>query len=254
MGATAPNLRLLLVLEEVARVGVPATPTQINQNIGLPKQTLHRLFATLEEEGFLQREHDGRSFSPGHRMRKMAISVISSTRIRAARLAVMSRLAEDIGETCNLTIPDRDAMIYLDRVETKWPLRVQLPVGSRVPFHCTASGKLYLSTMTNARLDRVLENSKLEKLTDKTITDKAALREEIERIREAGFSQDDEEFIEAMVALAVPIVDPQNRMVSTLAFHAPTPRLPLSGAYAHLDRLKKAAADLSKLIAEDDNG
>ncbi|MEL6747300.1 MAG: helix-turn-helix domain-containing protein, partial [Pseudomonadota bacterium] len=100
------SIRLLLLLEEVARIGVPATPTEINANIGLPKQTLHRLFGLLEEEGFLQREHDGRSFSPGPRLRTMATGVISSTRVRAARLMVMQSLSRDVGETCNLAIPD----------------------------------------------------------------------------------------------------------------------------------------------------
>ena len=66
------NLRLLLVMEAVAAAGVPVTPTQINQAIGLPKPTIHRLFATLEEEGVLQRDIDGRSYAPGRRAREMA--------------------------------------------------------------------------------------------------------------------------------------------------------------------------------------
>lgn len=130
------SMRHLLILEEVARIGVPVTPTEINRSIGLPKQTLHRIFASLEEEGFLQRDYDGRSYSPGHRFRTMAMGVISSTRVRTARLAVMKALSQKIGETVNLVIPGRHAMIYLDRVETDWPLRVQLPIGRRFP--CTA--------------------------------------------------------------------------------------------------------------------
>jgi DNA-binding IclR family transcriptional regulator len=252
-GETIPrSTRLLLILEEVARIGVPATPTEINRAIGLPKQTLHRQFAMLEEEGFLLREHDGRSYSPGPRMRAMAFGVISSTRIRAARLAVMSKLAEDIGETCNLALPERDSMIYLDRVETKWPLRIQLPVGTRVPFHCTASGKLYLSTLTKVRLERLLDNTTLEKRAERTITSKALLMDEIARIRDQGFSEDNEEFIDAMIALAVPVLDQHDRLVSTLSFHAPTPRMSMEVAHTHLNRLRKAAGDLGQLLTDQD--
>ena len=75
------NLRLLLVLEEVARAGVPVTPTDVNAQLGLPKPTIHRLFATLEDEGFLQRDIDGRAYSPGRRFRHMATGVLSSLRI-----------------------------------------------------------------------------------------------------------------------------------------------------------------------------
>ncbi len=245
------SIRLLLILEEVARIGIPATPTEINRNIGLPKQTLHRLFTSLEEQGFLQREHDGRSYAPGPRMRSMAVGVISSTRIRSARLAVMSRLAEEIGETCNLTLPERDGMVYLDRVETEWPLRIQLPIGTRVPFHCTASGKLYLSTLSSARLVRVLNNMKFEKRTKQTITSKSALLDEIDRIKAQGFSEDNEEFIEGMVALAVPVNDEHDRLVSTLAFHAPTPRMTISVARTHLETMRRAADELSQLLTEE---
>ncbi len=245
------SFRLLLILEEVAKFGAPATPTEINRSIGLPKQTLHRMFASLEAQGFLQREHDGRSYSPGLRMRSMAINTISSPGSRDARLAVMSRLAEDIGETCNLSIPDRNGMIYADRIETEWPLRIQLPIGTKVPLHCTASGKLYLSTLSKVQLERVLNNSKLEKRTSKTLTTKEALSSEIDQIRVKGFSEDNEEFIEGMIALAVPIKGRDGRFLSALAFHAPTPRMPFSAAHQHLERLHDAAAELAHILIED---
>ncbi len=244
------NLRLPLVLEAVAKAGVPVTPTEVNAQIGLPKPTIHRLFATLEAEGFLQRELDGRSFTAGRRLRKLSIDVLSSLRIRTARLAVLNALAEEIGETCNIAVPDRDAMTYLDRVETKWPLRIQLPVGTQVPFVCTASGKMYLSTLNEAHLHSYLGAAKLEARTPTTITDRTELRKEIARTREQGYAQDAEEFMEGMIALAVPINDYQGRLLSTLSFHAPTQRLTLEGAYAHLPRLRHAASELSRLVIE----
>lgn len=245
------NLRLLLVLEEITKLGVPVTPTDINQYLGLPKPTIHRLFSTLEEEGFLQRELDGRSYSPGWRLRQLATGTLSSLRVRTARLAVMHALAREIGETCNLAIADREAMLYLDRVETKWPLRIQLPVGTHVPFHCTASGKLYLSSLNPAHLERFLRNDALERKTYNTITTADGLRTELTRIREAGYSHDNEEFLEGMIAFAVPVLDRHGRLASTLAFHAPTQRMSLDEGRRHLPRLRAAASELTRLIAED---
>lgn len=245
------NLRLLLVLEEVAQAGVPVTPTDVNTRIGLPKPTIHRLFATLEAEGFLQRELDGRSYTAGRRLRKLSTNVLSSLRVRTARLAVLNALAETIGETCNIAVPDRDAMIYLDRVETKWPLRIQLPVGSQVPFYCTASGKTYLSTLNAAHLDRYLGSARLVAKTPNTLGDRARLKEEIARTRERGHGEDNEEFMEGMIALAVPIKDDEGRLFSTLSFHAPRQRLSLEAARAYLPDLRRAAAELSKLVLAD---
>jgi len=247
--ATIPtNLRTLLILEEIARIGVPVTPTEVNEAIGLPKPTIHRLFATLEAEGFIMRDIDGRSYTPGRRLRRMSVNALSSLRVRTARLAVLGRLAEDIGETCNISVPDREAMIYLDRVETKWPLRIQLPVGSQVPFYCTASGKMYLATLNEAHFERYLGAARFEARTPATITGAEALRREIGRTRAQGFAEDAEEFMEGMIAIAVPILDDQGRLLSTVSFHAPTMRLSLEEARLHAPRLHEAAAELSRLV------
>lgn len=244
------NMRLLLLLEELGRAGVPITPTEANSALGLPKPTLHRLFRTLEVEGLVQRDIDGKSFSPGRRLRKLSVNVLSSQRVRTARLAVLRKLAEEIGETCNIATPEREGMIYLDRVETKWPLRIQLPVGTAVPFHCTASGKLYLSSLQPTHLDRVVAAMQLQECTPKTITDPDVLKEQIAIIRERDYSTDDEEFMEGMVALAVPIRDARGRLMSTLAVHGPVQRLNLKDAARHLDLMHRTANDLATLAVE----
>lgn len=244
------NLRLLLLLEELARVGVPITPTAANEVLGLPKPTIHRLFHTLEEEGFLQRDIDGRSYAPGVRLRKFAGAILSTSRIRMVRQTVLNALAEDIGETCNIAMAERHAMIYLDRVETKWPLRIQLPIGTQVPFHCTASGKMYLSTLKPRLFAKYLGIVTLEAETEFTLTDPAALQVEIEMIRAQGYATDNEEFMLGMVAVAVPLLDSQNRLMSTLSVHAPTQRVTLADLKAYLPRLQSAATELSELVLQ----
>lgn len=245
------NLRLLLLLEEVASTGVPVTPTEVNTRLGLPKPTIHRLFATLEAEGFLQRDIDGRSYSPGGRLRRMSVNVLSSLRIRAARVAVLNALATEVGETCNIATPDRDAMIYLDRVETKWPLRIQLPIGTSVPFHCTASGKMYLSSLRASHLDQYLNAAPLPRLTDKTLVDPKALVAELATIKTRGYSTDDEEFMSDMVAIAVPIIDDAGRLLSTLSIHAPIQRVSIDDLKAHLPLMQETSLKLARLVMDD---
>ena len=248
-GGTIPtNLRLLLVIEEIAHAGVPVTPTEINTRLGLPKPTIHRLFATLEEEGFLQRDLDGRAYSPGPRLRETAGGILSSLRIRTARQAILQRLSREIGETCNIALPDRDAMTYLERVETEWPLRIQLPIGTRVPFYCTASGKMYLSSLAPNHLHRYIAATDLAPRTANTITDPDTLLCELGRIRERGYALDREEFMADMVALAVPVHDVNGRLMVTLSFHAPVQRFDPGRALECLPVLNAAAEDLSRLV------
>ena len=180
----------------------------------------------------------------------MSAGILSSLRIRTARVAILQRLADEIGETCNIAQPDRDAMIYIDRVETKWPLRIQLPIGTRVPFYCTASGKMYLSTLDRRHLRKFANSVMFQAHTGRTLTSAEALLDEVSKIRARGYALDDEEFMEGMVAVAVPILDGHGRLVSTLSVHAPVQRFSLADAERHAETLKSAAAQLSGLMIE----
>jgi IclR family acetate operon transcriptional repressor len=249
-GTIPTNLRLLLVIEQIAKAGVPITPTDVNARIGLPKPTIHRLFNTLDEEGFLQRDLDGRTYSPGPRLRNMAGGILSSLRIRTARQAILKQVSREIGETCNIALPDRDAMTYLERVETEWPLRIQLPIGTRVPFYCTASGKMYLSSLAANHLEKYVLATDLQARTPNTITDPRALFREIDEIRRQDYALDREEFMKDMVALAVPIRDVNGRLMATLSFHAPSQRFDIARALDCLQPLRAAALDLSALVTD----
>ncbi|NOD76412.1 MULTISPECIES: IclR family transcriptional regulator [unclassified Ruegeria] len=244
------NLRLLLILEEVARRGVAIKPADLIETLGLAKPTVHRLLQTAEAEGFLQRDLDGRSYGPGHRLRLLSVNTMSSEHLRTARLAILRSVAENVGETCNLAIPDREGMIYLDRVETKWPLRIQLPIGTQVPFHCTASGKMYLSTLRQKTLDGFLSAGNLQPQSERSLTDPKALRDEIRGISEKGYATDDEEFMAGMTAIAVPIRDGQGRLVGTLSVHAPTQRHDVNSLLSFLNILQKGAGELSEMLID----
>jgi DNA-binding IclR family transcriptional regulator len=74
----------------------------------------------------------------------------------------LRQLSEEVGETCNITIPDGSQMRYLDRVETHWPLRLEFMIGTKVPLHCTASGKLFLSQLPGEQMSSLIENLNFE--------------------------------------------------------------------------------------------
>jgi len=248
-GQIPTNLRLLLLIEEVAKRGVPVSPAALSEALKLPKPTIHRLLTTAETEGYLQRDVDGRSFGAGHRLRNLAANTLSSQRIRTERLMIMRALAEEVGETCNLAAPQRFGMVYLDRVETKWPLRIQLPIGTHVPFHCTASGKLYLSSLRTDKLERLLGGLDFERFTDRTITNPDDLMRELSEIRSRGYSTDNEEFLDGMAAVAAPICDSENRFLTAIAIHAPVQRLGIQDLIANLPVVQNAARKL-QLIAQ----
>ena len=240
--------RVLDILDQVAAADRPLTATEINDRLDLPKATAHRICGQLEEQGYLQRRLDGKKYTPGPKLQNLAVGVLSHSQHRAQRHAILMSLSRDVGETCNIAYPDGSQMVYADRVETQWPLRLQFPIGARVPLHCTASGKLYLSSITKNRRVGMANSLELTQETINTITDPKRLLEELERVRQEGVGTDNEEFIDGIIAVSVPIKDQQGRFYASLALQAPVVRMDLGAARGYISRLKSAAAELATLL------
>lgn len=239
------SIRALEVLEALTEAERPLTVAEIVAATGLPKATVHRICGLLEKEGFLAPNIGGKGLTAGFRTRNLALGILASGADYDYRHRVLADLSQDIGETCNLNVPLGGKMQYVDRVETEWPLRTQLPIGSRVPLHCTASGKLYLSSLPAARRRRLIGALEFERHTPHTIADPEALLADLERIRHEGIGTDDEEFVTGMVAVAVPVTDAKGRLAATLACHAPSTRMTMAIARSYVPRMRRAAAKIS---------
>ena len=242
--------RVLDILETVAASPKPLSATEINEVLDLPKATAHRLCAELEARGYLLKRINGKSYQPGNRLYDVAVGVLANARFSASRHAILTALSERVGETCNIAYPDGLYMAYSDRVETKAPLRLQFALGMRVPLYCTASGKLYLSTLPRDRRKTVIGKLKLEKHAKNTITDPDMLLAEIDKIEKAQVSIDNEELYDDIIAIAVPINDKRGRFYSSLAIQAPVSRISIDSNHQYVPLLREAAKELS-MLAED---
>lgn len=242
--------RVLDILSQVAEAERPLTPTEIAEQLDVPRASVHRLCATLEAHGYLKTRLNGRGMLPGHRLNQMALGILSSTPLQAQRQAILKELSEDIGETCNIAVPDGVEMVCFDRVETHWPVRINVQIGTRAPVWCTASGKLYLSSLSPAMRDRILSDIRLRPYTSNTLLSVDELKKEVIATGERGYGLDNEEYIEGMVAMAVPIRDSSERFYATLSFHAPCMRLPFSAVSGYLPLLRAASKRLSALLDE----
>lgn len=140
------------------------------------------------------------------------------------------------------------ALVLPDRVEAQWPLRLTLDVGSHVPLHCTASGKLFLAWMPRRERDALIERLTLTRMTANTLTEPDALRAECDAIARLGYSCDREEFIAGLIAVAVPVVDQAGEVRAAIAVHAPTARMTLKDAVQRIDALKAAAVRMTGLL------
>ena len=242
------NLRTLLILEILGKSDRAMTATEINESLGLPKQTVHRLCTTLEENGFLTRQGKSRRFLAARRLRDLGSGLLYNSRHHIARRQILLDVASQVRETVNFVVPEDAGMAYIDRVETDWAFRIQLPIGSNVPFHCTASGKCFLASLSPKARQKMVTSLTLERLTDTTHTDPTTLQQELTTVAKQGFALDNEEFMHGMVAIAVPVTDTSGRFVAALAFHGPTQRITIDDAIARKDILLQAAKRLRTAI------
>ena len=239
------SLRLLALL---ANEGRALSLADLAARLGLPKGTAHRICTQLLASGFLARDVDERSFSVGPALRQLAFDTLNHGVVRGLRHEVLSELVRQVGETCNFTTLDGAQVLYLDRVEAQWPLRLTLDVGSHVPLHCTASGKLFLAQLEKKQRDALIDRITLTRMTDNTITDAAKLRAECEGIAKRGYSCDREEFIAGLVAVAVPVLNEDGQVRAAIAVHAPTARMSMEDAVKRIEALKAAAERMSGLL------
>ena len=119
-----------------------------------------------------------------------------------------------------------------------------------MPIHCTASGKLFLASLTRPKRIAVINQLNLKPLTSKTITSAERLIEEVEKVHQQQLAVDNEEIFEGLMAIGVPITDRKGRFYSSLAIQAPVFRLSVDQSMQFEPLLREAARELSLLTEE----
>lgn len=246
--ATGSSARSLALLSIVAAREGPVSLAELSARTALPKASAHRLCEQLVETGFLARDFAERSYIGGRALQQLAYDTLNHGTARGLRHEVLAELVGRIGETCNFTTLDGVSVLYLDRVEAPWPLRLTLDVGSHVPLHCTASGKLFLASMPLDARDALIARIGLRRMTTHTLISAKALRAECDAIATAGHACDREEFVAGLIAVAVPVQDASGAVRAAIAVHAPVARMNLRGALARLPAMKAAAKKMGTLL------
>ncbi|HEX6795972.1 MAG TPA: IclR family transcriptional regulator [Casimicrobiaceae bacterium] len=234
-------MRAFAVLEHIAAAQKAPTLEEVTRAIGLPKPTVFRILRMLADGGLVQRELHEKRYVVGPRAAAFALDVQMQSPQRHERCAILARLVEAIGETCNLTMLDGHEVLYLERVETSANVRLHMKAGSRVPLHCTASGKLLLAALPTSRARALLGTGPLQRYTPRTIVDRAALERELQAIRANGVGTDVGEYLADSVCLAVPVRDANGRTCAAVAVHGPAPRMTLRKGYAFVAAMQEAA-------------
>ncbi|MGA0532584.1 IclR family transcriptional regulator [Hansschlegelia sp. KR7-227] len=248
-GRNSAIQKAVAIMERLVSSDQPPTLAELAASLGMPKPSVHRLLTQLEDVAFVARDLDGRCYRPGPRWKRLASETLVAVGRQPAIREIMSELVGRVTESCNLAMLQDGEIVYVERVECEWPLRVQLQAGSRVPIHCTSSGKLLVAWMDPARRERFVRSLQLKRHTPNTIVDADQLLEECARIRQDGVSLNREEHHLGLIGVAVPVLRGDGGAAAALAIHAPVFRMSIETARGMVPYLTDAARKIAEEAA-----
>ncbi|GAA4971010.1 IclR family acetate operon transcriptional repressor [Nonomuraea thailandensis] len=208
-------INALRVLEEVAH-RQPIGVGELARGLGLPKSTVQRSLKTLHEAGWI-RPAGGEVTRWQVTSKALQVARRTELGLRDAAVPVMEELRQRTGETIHLMVPEGDAVVLIERLETDKPLRIVLPLGIRLPLHASANGKAVL-----AHLGR--SPDELPAYTGTTITDPGALRAELDAVLRRGYADNRGEWRADIAAVAAAVLGPGGPIAS-LSVSIPASRM-----------------------------
>jgi len=230
--------RAFAILDEVARR--PAGVTAIADRVRLPKSTVARLLATLEDVDAVER-FDGSQWRIGPGVEALTAAASPERSLVSAARPLLVDLVTELGEDAGLGLPDGNEIHYVDQVESDNPVQVRDWTGTRAPLHAVPSGLVLLAEWPTDALDAYLAGA-LVALTRRTVTDPDELRGRLAEVRGHGHAWGLEEFAEGIDSVAAPIRDARGNAIAAVHVHGPSYRFPAPRSEARVAAAVRAAA------------
>ena len=201
----APTVRKAFqILRDITGAPDGRSISELARVLGISKSTVHGILAALEGEGAIVRDADKR-YRPGLTLLELGHLSGSTLILRDVARPHIESLMAKTGESVFFGTRSGNDVVILDSVDSAHDLKITSPAGTRLPLLAGATGKAFLSMMTDDQAAAVIRQQGLRRYTDKTVTDPARFLQQVRRVREAGYATDDEEYISGVRAVAAPI-------------------------------------------------
>ena len=234
---------LELLSEHIDGLGI----TEISSKIDLHKSTVHRLLGTLIYKGFVIQDNNTKEYKISLKLYELGIVKIASVDILGASKPYTKALMDSLNEVVHLVIRDNNDIIYIDKVEADNRIRMASTIGKRRPLYCTSVGKAMLAFMSDEEIEKVWNNSNIEKLTDKTIVDFNKFKEELKKVKENNYAEDDEENELGVRCIGAPIFNQNGDVEGAISISGPTFRFKKE----RVGEISKEVIKYAKLISKE---
>lgn len=233
---------LELLSENIQGMGL----TEISIKIDLHKSTVHRLLGTLIHKGFVSQDIESNKYMITTKLFELGVVKIAENDILKASKPYTKALMESLNEVVHLVIQDKADIIYIDKIEANNTIRMSSTIGRRRPLYCTSVGKAMMAFMNDEEVKEIWDNSNIEKLTENTITDFNKLLQELRRVKENGYAEDDEENEVGVRCIGAPIFNHFGKVEGAISISGPAIRVTKDRVESIANEVKKYAKLISK--------
>ena len=197
----------------------PPLLSELARQLGLPKSTTSRILGALERQGLIRRDRNS-AYLGGEVLLRYASTQNQDAALISRMRPVLESLATKTSESVNLAVPGADDLKLIDQVDAKHLLGATNWIGRSVPYHASALGKVLLAFSAAP-----IPAGTLQTKTARTITSRATLNSELEKVRKAGYAIIDNELEDGLVAVAAPVFGHDGNVVAAISISGPDARI-----------------------------
>lgn len=237
--------RTLALIEILAAAPNGLGVTELAIRLGTAKSTVHRMLTTLRTADWVRQSDFTERYELTWKPFEIGARFARSKGIGEQIGYVLRRLADESRESAKLGVWERQEIVVIYKVDAGESFRMDLHVGTRLPAYCTALGKAVLAALDDRELQSYIAGCDLRPFAKNSITDAAALREDLRAARARGYAVDHGEHHDEVTCVAAPVQDSMGRPVASLSISGPTWRMDVT----QIDRLGRLVADAARQLS-----
>lgn len=232
--------RGLQILNLLAKKGMLSV-TELAKELEIDKSTASRLVETLRQHDMVQLDKATRKYGLGFRIMYLGERLSNGLEIIEIARPILMEVSRYLGQSVHLCAYNRNMVYVIDQIVSNLPYTMSARVGMIEPIHSSSVGKCIIAYRPPEKIDELLADYEMVAYTEKTITDKAVLREQYAKIREQGYAVDDEEMFLNVRCIAVPVFDYHNSVRYAIGISGPIGLMSADNLELYRTRLVHAA-------------
>jgi IclR family transcriptional regulator, KDG regulon repressor len=232
----------LAILECLAASPTGRGVTELSKEMGLTKSNTFRLLQTLSTLGYVKHGID-KTYRATLKTWQIGRAMVDNLNLRELAAPELSFLSKSTGETIYLAVPEGLSVVYIDKLDSEKPIRSWNRIGGMAPMHCVGTGKAIVAQNYSGLRDMLKGN--LTKHTDLTLTNIAALDEDVAHTLAQGYAYDRGEFRDQIISFGAAITLPGGEAIAALGVSLPEINLPEGGAERFGALVQEAAKRVS---------